>query len=483
MTQTSLLKPDETVWRVARADRLSFIIDAADFFRLAKQAMLSAKHSVYLIGWDFDARIELEPEGKTLDGPNKIGQFLNWLAKSRPNLHLRVLKWDIGMLHSLGRGETPALLLYWRFRRRIDLRLDGAHPPISAHHMKILVVDDAIAFCGGIDMTAGRWDTRDHSEDRPGRREKSGETRMPWHDTTTCVSGPAARALGDLARQRWENATGEKIAPEEADSDPWPSELEPQFRDIDIGIARTIPEYKDQSQVTEIESATAAILRAARRTLYIESQYLASRKIADIMAERLREPDGPEIVVICPQTSDGWLELKAMDTARARVLEMLREADGGDRFRLFCPFNDGDNPIYVHAKVMIADDRILKVGSANLNNRSMGYDTESDILVEAESEEDRRQITAIRNDLVAEHLNTTPDEVARLLESNGGSLVLTIDRANPKSGKRLVPIRIKEHDLDEEMLAESDLADPIRPVSIPEAITSLFRSFGGRPAR
>lgn len=477
MTETSLIRPGETVWKTATAERFSFIVDAADFFLYAKRAMLSAQRSVYLIGWDFDARIRLEPEGQTLEGPNRIGDFLNWLSKERADVALRVLKWDIGLLHSLSRGETPAFLLYWSIRHRIDLRLDSAHPPASAHHMKLLVVDDSLAFCGGIDMTEGRWDTRDHAPGREGRGVHPGEVLKPWHDATSCVSGGAAKLLGDLARERWERATGDRVEPEREARDIWPEGLVPQFENIEIGLSRTIPEYKDAPQVTEIEKATVAILKSVRRTLYIESQYLASRLIAETMAERLQEPDGPEIVVVCPQDSEGWLEPKAMDSARARMVELIRRADHGDRFRIFYPVNTADEAIYVHAKVMIADDRVFKVGSANLNNRSMGYDTECDILLEGRSGETGARILEIRNDLIAEHLACEAQTLSDAIAEADGSIVQAIDALNPETGRRLVPIRTEDHGLDEEMLAESDAADPIRPVSSFEALCSLFRTF------
>jgi hypothetical protein len=62
-------------WRVERADRLALIIDAEAYFKAVKEAILSARHSVYLIGWDFDTRIKFEPDGKSLDHPNKLGPF------------------------------------------------------------------------------------------------------------------------------------------------------------------------------------------------------------------------------------------------------------------------------------------------------------------------------------------------------------------------------------------------------------------------
>ncbi len=93
------------------------------------------------------------------------------------------------------------------------------------------------------------------------------------------------------------------------------------------------------------------------------------------MAARLREPDGPEIVVVNPETADGWLEEKAMGSARARLLRLVRAADRFGRFRLYTPVAAGGTPIYVHAKVLVMDDRLLRIGSSNLNNRSLGYDT------------------------------------------------------------------------------------------------------------
>lgn len=474
-TQTAIL-PGEACWTRARANRLGVIVDGADFFRAAKHAMLNARRSIYLIGWDFDARVKLEPEGRTLEGPDRIGKFLNWLAKHREGLDVRILKWDIGLMESLARGETGALILNWLLHDRVNITLDGAHPPGAAHHMKILVVDDAIAFCGGIDITMGRWDTRTHDERRPGRRSPSGRGLKPWHDATTCFDGTAARALGDLARIRWLAATGDRLQPPGPAEPVWPEGVEVHFRDIDIGIARTIPEYRDQHQVCEIENATLAIIRAAQRNLYIESQYLASRKITDAICARLREPDGPDVVIVNPEISEGWLRAKAMDGARARMVALLREADLHGRFFMSYPVNAAGSPIYVHAKIMIADDRILKIGSSNLNNRSMGYDTECDIVIEAGEDEParRRTIAAIRDGLVGEHLSRPAEEVAAALQAHDDRLLAAISSLH--GGERdLRTLPDRPLSPDEEALAESEMADPIRPVGVREMLTSVLR--------
>ncbi|HEX2148474.1 MAG TPA: phospholipase, partial [Pseudorhizobium sp.] len=259
---TTILTEGETCWRIAHADRFSVIIDAADFFKLAKQAMLKAKRSIYLIGWDFDTRIRLEPGNKQAKRPDKLGRFLNSLASNNKDIDIRILKWDFGLIGSVTRGETPLYMLRWMFNRRIHLKFDGAHPPMAAHHMKLLVIDDKVAFCGGIDMTICRWDTREHKEEDPARRSPRGRPEAPWHDATSCCSGPIAKALGDLARSRWRMATDQVLEPIETGGDPWPDDLAVEWREVDIGIARTAPHYGDRKQVVEIETAKLAIIAA-----------------------------------------------------------------------------------------------------------------------------------------------------------------------------------------------------------------------------
>ncbi|MFC3125378.1 phospholipase D-like domain-containing protein [Pseudoroseomonas globiformis] len=469
-----LLTPGETCWATARAGRFRVMVDAADYFAAARSAMLKARHSILMIGWDFDTRIKLEPGGTDHPGPPKLGRFLNWLARERPELRIRILKWDLGLLGSLARGETPFFLLDWMTGRRVRLKLDGAHPAAAAHHMKLMVIDDALAFCGGIDMTVGRWDTRGHEPDAKHRRTPGGSPCDPWHDATTCVDGAAAAKLAELARERWRRATSETLEPVTPAGDPWPDDLPVDLRDVEIGIARTIAEYDGHRQVAEIETLTFRAIAAARRHLYIESQYFASRRVAEAMVRRLAEPDGPEIVVINPESADGWLEQKTMDAARVRLLHLVRRADRYGRFRIFHPVNTAGTPIYVHAKIMVVDDRLLKIGSANMNNRSLGYDTECDLAVEGTTEAIRRAIVARRDDLLAEHLGCEAADVATALDGADGSLIRAIEALNTGS-RRLVPLESRPLGPEEEALAETDLVDPERPTSLWRQLRSVAR--------
>ncbi|MGR3464763.1 phospholipase D-like domain-containing protein [Limimaricola sp.] len=458
-----ILRPGETCWQIARADRLAVIIDAADYFATIREVVRHAKRSVLFIGWDFDTRIELEPDAEGDGVPNTLGAYLEWVVDQSPDLQVHMLKWDLGILETLSRGSTPLVLADWLTSERIHMKLDHAHPSGAAHHQKIVVIDDVLAFCGGIDITATRWDTRDHPDEDPRRkRPTSGRHYGPWHDITTAVSGEAARALGDLARQRWFDATGEELEAPGEQAPIWPSGLRPIASGHPAAISRTLPAYKDRDEVREIEALYLEAIGRAERTLYIESQYFASRRIAEAMAERLREPDGPEIVVVNPHTAQGWLEEKAMGTARARLLRIVHEADAQNRFRLYTPVTEGGTHIYVHAKVVIMDDRLLRVGSSNMNNRSMGFDTECDVSIEAHdgtAPELRDRIVGLRNDLLAEHLGRSNEAVEAEIRTRG-SLVAAID-ALRGDGRSLVPFEAPDFpEIEEDKLAETDLLDP-----------------------
>lgn len=474
-----LLRPGGNCWRVEHADRFSFIVDAEDYFRVARKAMLTARKSIMLIGWDFDARITLEREAGD-DGPARLSDFIPWLAERSPELEIRLLRWDAGALKALFRGSTLATVLRWKAHPRITLKLDSVHPLAGSHHQKVVVIDDCLAFCGGIDMTSGRWDTRDHRDEEPRRCLPGGECYDPWHDATSAFDGAAAHAMGDLARDRWHLATGEKLEPVAEPGACWPEGLQPSLENVHLAIARTRPEMKDIAPIHEIEQAYVDLIGAARRVIYAESQYFASRRIARAIAERLAEEDGPEIVIVNPETAEGWLEPIAMDSARARLVEALRRIDRHGRFQIYHPEAKDGSPIYVHAKVVIVDDCYLRVGSSNFNNRSLRLDTECDVVIAADEPGNGHvggAITAIRNDLLAEHLGCDAGEIARHLESTG-SLMATIEALRGQ-GRTLVPYVLPELSETEEWLADNEILDPEGPDMIFESLTDrgLFRGW------
>ena len=471
-------------WRVADAERASLIVDADDYFEAGRRAMLAARRRIMLIGWDFDARIRLGGPGD-LEGPEKLGELVLWLVKRRPELEVYLLRWDLGAVRTLFRGTTIFTLMRWMWHDRIHTRLDAAHPTGASHHQKIVVVDDCFAFCGGIDMTSNRWDTRDHRDGDPKRRSPGGAPYAPWHDTTMALQGPVAAALGELARDRWLGAGGQRLDPVSAPGACWPSSLTSDFDNVRIAISRSMPAYGDRRPVLEIERTFLDLIARARRFIYAESQYFSSRRIAEAIAGRLEETDGPEIVLVNPITSHGWLEPVAMDTARARLVETLRRLDRHGRFRLYHPVTAGGAPIYVHAKVMVVDDAVLHVGSSNMNNRSMRLDTECDVTIDAGLEGNAQAsvgIARIRTGLLAEHLDVSPQQIDKVFEETG-SLIRTIESLR-SPGRSLVPYQVPDLHEVEKWLADNEVLDPDGPSEMLENLTrgKLLRGLRQRMA-
>jgi phosphatidylserine/phosphatidylglycerophosphate/cardiolipin synthase-like enzyme len=471
---------------VEHATRAAVIVDADDYFIHLRSAMLKARKRILLVGWDFDARIVFG-DGRGDCGPQSIGAFISWLVKRRPQLQVHILRWDTGAFKSLFHARTIMTILRWIRDPQIHLKLDGHHPLAGSHHQKVVVIDDDVAFCGGIDMTRSRWDTRSHDDDEARRINPDGSVYGPWHDAATALEGPVARSLAEMCRNRWEAAGGRPLAPVENGGSCWPEALIPDFAGVPVGISRTLPNMRDHEGIHEIETLYLTMIARARRWIYAESQYFASRRIAEAIARRLHEADGPEVVIINPTTADGWLQPVAMDTARARLITALRDCDVHGRLRMYHPVTAKGTPIYVHAKITFIDDEMLRVGSSNFNNRSLRLDSECDVTFDAalgEGEDVAKAIRGIRSALLAEHLGSDCATVeARLVET--GSLITTIETLRI-TGRTLQDYKLPELAPIEKWLADTKLLDPEGPEEMFEPLarrTGLLKRLRHRGGR
>lgn len=471
-------------WRIARAELATVIVDAADYYHHIRNAMEAAQRRIFIVGWDFDTRIALDPdeygEGETL------GEFFLRLAKERPDRPIDILKWNFGALKQFFRPSAVLWLARWWKTKAIDFRFDSSHPVGCSHHQKIVVIDDCLAACGGIDISSCRWDTMDHKDDEPRRTNPSGNRYMPWHDATMMMRGDVAGALGELGRERWKTATREALDPVEPCDDDWPEGLPIMFRDVDVAIARTRAAYDGLDEVREIEALYVDMISAAKRFIYFENQYFTSAKIAAAIAARMEEEQPPEIVLIMPRTADGWLEQKAMDAARLKLVQAIGKKDKADRFRVFVPVTEKGQDIYVHAKVAVVDDRFLRVGSSNLNNRSLGLDSECDVIVDTALPANREAgeaIAALRHRLLAEHLGCSPEQFGEA-ERQAESMVGAIE-ALQGQGKTLELLEMKKIGPADEFIASNELLDPESPDAMldPIAKRGLAKSWArGRAA-
>ena len=437
--ETPILAPGRNCWKYEEASRLATVVDTADYFSAFAEACRAAEHQILILGWDFDRRERLhrgDPEGEL---PDELGDFLVALVKQKPHLHIYLLLWDFNMIYAAERELLPALKLRLQTPSRFHFRLDDKHPKGGSHHQKIVVVDDRIAFVGGIDLSRWRWDTPEHTPDDPRRTDPDGKPYPPFHDMMILVEGAVAGRLGELARERWRRARGRRIKPPtDVQHYPWPNSVAVELEGADIAIARTEPAYRSHDAVNEVERLYIDAIAAARETIYIENQYFTAHALADALVERLAEEHGPEVILVLPQQTGGWLEQVTMDVVRGRIADRLHDADRHDRLRIYFPYQPGlgDACISVHAKLLIVDDRLLRIGSSNTSNRSMGLDTECDLALESRQPDDKiaRYIDALRSRLLAEHLACTQEDVTRAVQQQG-SMIKAIESLRTRAAK------------------------------------------------
>lgn len=438
-------------------------MDADAYFRAVADAIGRARRSVSILSWDIDSRTGLAGGGAD-DDAHRLGGVLHAALERNPELTIRVLNWDFALIYAFEREMLARLRPDWTTHPRLQLRFDGTHPVGACHHQKVVVVDDAIAFAGGLDICDRRWDTPAHDPNDARRVDLGGTPYAPFHDVQMLVDGAAARALGDLARRRWRDATGERLPPTRTVHDPWPAGVRPDFTDVAVGISRTVPDTEASRAVREVETLFLDAIRAAKRWIYAENQYLTSTVIADALAARLEEQDGPEVLLVVPREGCGWLEEQTMSMRRKGIVERLEASDRHGRLRVYAPVVAGDVVVNVHSKVTIVDDVQLRVGSANLSNRSMAVDTECDLVIDGDDAATRAGIARIRARLLGDHLGRSPDEVAAAMEAEG-SLLRAVERLRGGS-HTLMPLPATPPGWLDGLPPEADVFDPAEPIDV-----------------
>ena len=467
-----LLREGETCWRTARSDALAFLIDGAEYFAAVKAAILAARRSIWILAWVFDPLTRLEPDRVERSGdprtPDRLGLLLRRMAALHPGLDVRILAWDMPFPINASQAFAPHRAAMEFMGSRVKFHLDNSLPNSACHHQKLVVVDGRIAFISGGDLGVDRWDTCDHADGDRHRRMPNLHTYRPRHDVAVMVEGPVAQDCARLFADRWRNAEGGRLdvdPPDVSTDSPWPADVVPDLTGRAVGLVRTQPAWKDQPEIIEGLTLHLAGIAAARRCIYLENQYLASPTIVAALARRLAEPDGPEVVAIGPSASPSAFDRLTMDSARVAAITALTRADIHGRFRAYCACTPEGRPIIVHSKVTIIDDRLLRIGSANLNNRSAGLDTELDLALEAAPAEagaaTRAAITGLRDQLVAHFLGRSLDDTRAAIAACGG-LGPAIE-ALDAPGRRLSPMEPRRLGPFERVVVGWSLGDPTAP--------------------
>lgn len=469
----------------ARAERFAPLVDGVEYFRAVRESLIRAHRQVLIVGWDFHSEIDLlrgqeADEASERDGyPVRLADLLERVLDENPKLQVSILIWEGSPLFALERQHLPRMKRPWASRSQLTLLWDRDTPPLGSQHQKIVVVDDRVAFVGGMDLTQARWDDHTHRPRDPRRRKPGLVPRYgnPYHDIMLALDGEAARVVGRHCRARWHRASEQTLeppadAPAEA-PDPWPPSVEPLLRERAVAFFLTEPELDGREEKRQVEQSYLAQIRGARELIYIENQYFSSDPICDALCERLREQAGPVVVLVLPHGCPGTLQSMALDTHRDVLLERLREADGEGRLGVYWPTLRGDldpgehginDSVYVHAKTLVVDDSLLRIGSANLANRSMGLDAELDACVWADEDDcdAREAIAAYRRRLLGYLLGTPVDEIATA-EERAPSLLAAIDAL--RGGERTLHPFEHEASTFQDIALPIELADPDRPLA------------------
>jgi phospholipase D1/2 len=470
-TDSSLLQQGVTCWRTCLASRATLLVDGDEYFRALRAAFLQARQQILITGWDFDSRILLprganEPHDQE-SAPEELGELLGFLRRTRPDLEIHVVRWDYHWFYSDDReANTRARLQSMGVR----FHEDASHPVTGCVHHKVVVIDGALAFCGGIDLTHQRWDTCEHDPGNLLRRDVECEPYVPVHDTQLCVSGPIARDLADYLTETW--PAPETPARLSTTNELWPHDLRVEFRDARIGIARTLPAIGSRKTTREIESFYLAAINAVERSLYLENQYFTNPRMAQALANRCRAEPQLEGLLVGMDRPKTQAELHTMGYGRTTFCNILRRAGVFGRVPLVAAMS-GAVGINLHSKLAVFDDRWLTVGSANLNRRSMGFDVECNLIIEATTPAHRLMIEKLRNRLLAEHLDMSIEEVTAALVEHGMSRLPDL----PQRSRRLVRLDSQPQALEPNLgPLLAPIFDPEEPLLVTQAQPTPLRS-------
>ncbi len=464
-----IFTPGSNCWRTPTAERLGILVDGANYFSALRSSLLKAEKSVFIVGWDVDSRVPLTGETAPDDGaPEMLRDFLCYLVERRPDLKIYVLLWDFSILYALEREPIPALSLSWATPPQIEVCLDDIVPLGASHHQKVVIIDGKVAYCGGLDLAVGRWDTREHRADDHRRTCPDGTPYKPFHDIQCVIDGEAAENLLEIVTRRWLDAARREPTLGPTEGDPWPERIEPVFRGQRVAISRTVPPLGDRAGIHEIEQLYLDMIAVAEDCIYVENQFLTADKIAKAIANRLAETPDLEVIFVSSLSSEGFFERHSMDSGRARFMSYLLAAGVIDRVRLVHPRVANDTAdgqdVQVHAKLMIVDDKYLRIGSSNLINRSMGVDGECDITVQATDAESRSHILDVRHDLLAEHIGTDIQTVQSEVTRLGSVRAMIDDRQGlPRTLKRTdyeVEVRKETAEIVEGLIDTERPGDP-----------------------
>ncbi len=395
------------------------LVDAEAYYRVLADAIDRAERSILISGWQIDSRVRLRREPGEDPTQHTLRAILRRALERSPTLEIRVLAWNYSGVYLLDREWWTADRLEALAKGRVTVLFDDRHPPSASQHEKIVILDGHTAFVGGIDICDDRWDRRNHDPIDAERVNVHGKPHKAYHDVQAVVRGKAAEYLGAHFAERWASAGGDtfEITPLPATGEVACTVAIPAR---EVAIARTVGAMLSPPQppLRHIRQLYVDAIDRAERLVYIETQYISASALLQAFSRRMKDPRRSklEIALMLPRKPEGMLERLALGSKQSCALKALAHIaqEHGHHFGAYCPATTPSTQVstdpdvapttYVHSKMMIVDDRLLTIGSANATNRSFGLDTEINLAWDAEDDpavEDA--IARLRCSLLEEH--------------------------------------------------------------------------------
>lgn len=434
---------------VRQGSVVNFYVDGESYFGNLYETLWLARREVFIAGWWVHPRLYLvrRPKGGRLDGRYRLDRVLRRLAQQGVRVKILVYREVLGAL-GIDSGYTCEFLS--GLHKRIEVirhpNAVGHMPLYWSHHEKIVVVDQRVAYVGGMDLAPGRYDTQEHVpfgadseeagdsessrgdvlEDRgDGCKQGPWEPRMPWHDVHCKIVGDSAFDVARHFIERWNfvvssgGGTGRTslLVPNE--------EL---VGGEGIGGARTqvlrsVGRWSLGTDEDSILRGYSEVIRGAKRFVYIENQFFITRcgdpdgclenTVGRWLVERVvrayRAGEEFKVYVVIPlfpafepgfMMSPGSAAMEIMRIQEQSISKgegslfqaLWRHGIDPARYVVFMSLRKAgvvqgkvvQEQIYVHSKLIVGDGTCAVVGSANLNDRSMvgSRDTEIAVLVE-----------------------------------------------------------------------------------------------------
>ena len=325
-------------------------IDGAEALRAIAEAIRGARRSVRIAGW------HTAPTSRSSARSRRRCCASCWPRSAARGVAVRVLLWAGAPFRAFkpARADVRAEARELVHGTGVRVALDDRERLLHCHHEKLVVVDDEVAFVGGIDLTdlgGDRWDTPAAS--RPG------------------AARLARRRLAAARPDRRRRRRAPRPALDRGDRRAAAGGAGPaRAGDITVQLLRTIPEHvydRMRDGAFGILEGYMRALHAARELIYLESQFFWLPEIVHLLSDKLRDPpsDRFRVVVLLPsKPNNGEEDTRGMlahladaDPGRGRFLATTIDAMTGSTV----------DQLYVHAKIGIVDDRWLTIGSANLN--------------------------------------------------------------------------------------------------------------------